>query len=116
VHHELRKIAQLRAVRVLTIGLIFLPVASARAASRTVEVVIEHFAFVPSSVDVAPGDTVVFINRDIAPHTATAVDGSWTTADISGGKSERFVVRAAGAYFCRYHPAMRGQLDMIGEK
>ena len=111
-------IALVRVVRVLTIGLFFSLVASAHAAPKTVEVVIEHFAFAPSSVDVAPGDTVVFINRDITPHTATAVDGSWTTADIAGGKSERFVVRVAGtgAYFCRYHPVMKGQLVINGGK
>lgn len=86
--------------------------ASASAAPKTIEVVIEHFAFVPSSVEVAAGDTVVFTNHDIAPHTATAVDGSWTTSDIPRGKSETMVVPANGdgAYVCRYHPAMRGHL------
>lgn len=110
--------APIRVVRALAIALFSLLVASAHAAPKTVEVVIEHFAFAPSSVDVAPGDSVVFINRDITPHTATAVDGSWTTADIASGKSERVVVRAAGtgAYFCRYHPVMKGQLVIAGGK
>ena len=86
--------------------------ANAHAEPKTIEVVIEHFAFMPSSIEAAPGDTVVFINRDITPHTATAVDGSWTTRDITSGKSVKFVVPAHGAavYFCRYHPIMRGRL------
>lgn len=86
--------------------------ASASAAPKTIEVVIEHFAFVPFSVEVAPGDMVVFTNHDIAPHTATAVDGSWTTKDIPRGRSETLVVPStgAGAFVCRYHPAMRGRL------
>src|SRR5215469_1875352 len=75
--------------------------ASAPAEPKTIEVVIEHFAFVPPSVEVAPGDTVVFTNRDIAPHTATAVNGSWTTKDIPRGRSETLVVPAngVGVYF-----------------
>ncbi len=86
--------------------------AGAYAEMKTVEVVIEHFAFVPPSIEAAPGDTVVFINRDIAPHTATAVNGSWTTNDIAGGNSEKLVIPAngAGVYFCRYHLAMKGRL------
>jgi plastocyanin len=86
--------------------------ASASAAPKTVEVAIEHFAFVPSSVEVAPGDTVIFTNHDIAPHTATAVDGSWTTEEIPRGMSETLVVPSSGAgeYICGYHPAMRGWL------
>ena len=86
--------------------------ASADAHPKTVEVVIEHFAFVPSSIEVAPGDSVVFTNRDITPHTATAVDGSWTTEDIAGGQSETLVVptTAGAAYVCRYHPVMKGRL------
>jgi plastocyanin len=85
---------------------------SGSAEQRTIEIVIEHFAFVPSAVEVTPGDTVVFTNRDIVPHTATAVDGSWSTADIARGRSETLMVppEGAGSYVCRYHPAMRGQL------
>jgi plastocyanin len=91
------------------------PISGASAASaepKTIEVVIEHFAFVPAKVEVTPGDRVVFTNRDIAPHTATAVGGSWTTKDIARGRSETLVVpsNGAGAYVCRYHPAMRGRL------
>ncbi len=86
--------------------------ASASAEPKTIEVAIEHFAFLPPSVEVAPGDTVVFTNHDIAPHTASAVDGSWTTKDIARGMSEALVVppNGSGAYVCRYHPAMKGRL------
>jgi plastocyanin len=104
--------APVRGVRALAIALSSLLVVSAHAAPKTVEVLIEHFAFVPSSVDVKPGDTVVFINRDITPHTATAVDGSWTTGDIASGQSVKIVMpeRGSGGYFCRYHPAMKATL------
>lgn len=108
----LRVTSCVRAAIAAVVALALIFGASASAAPKTIEVVIEHFAFVPPSVAVAPGDTVVFTNRDIAPHTATAVDGSWTTKDITRGRSETLVVppNGAGAYVCRYHPAMRGHL------
>jgi plastocyanin len=86
--------------------------ASGAAQAKTIDVVIEHFAFAPASIEVEAGDTVVFTNRDITPHTATATDGSWTTNDIASGKSAAVVVPAKGdgAYFCKYHSVMKGRL------
>jgi len=88
--------------------------ASAGASARTIDVVIEHFAFMPAQIEVMPGDAIVFTNRDITPHTATATDGSWTTKDIASGKSEAIVIPAKGdgAYFCKYHPVMKGRLTI----
>jgi plastocyanin len=82
------------------------------AKAKTIDIVIEHFAFTPASIEVEAGDTLVFINRDIAPHTATATNGSWTTRDIANGKNEAVLVPAngEGAYFCKYHPVMKGRL------
>ena len=98
----------------LSIPLLLAPAfgASTIADAKTIDIVIEHFAFVPASIEVDAGDTVVFTNRDIVPHTATATDGSWTTMDIAGGKSGAVVVPAKGdgAYICKYHPVMKGHL------
>ena len=50
--------------------------AGSRAAhAATHQVTIEGFAFVPATLEVAVGDTVVFTNKDGAPHTATAESG-----------------------------------------
>src|SRR5690242_7831865 len=108
----LRMASCVRAVIATVAALASIFGASASAAPKTIEVVIEHFAFVPSSVEVAPGDVVVFTNHDIAPHTATAVDGSWTTEEIPRGRSETLVVptNGSGEYVCAYHPTMSGQL------
>ena len=108
----LRMISFVRAAVATTVALAPTFGAGAYAEPKTIEVVIEHFAFVPPSIEVAPGDTVIFINRDIVAHTATAIDGSWSTADVAGGKIGKIVVPASGtgAYLCRYHPAMKGRL------
>src|SRR6516164_2781339 len=81
----------IRGVVVLALALAPCVGASGAAHAKTINVVIEHFAFTPASIEIEAGDTVVFTNRDITPHTATASDGSWTTKDIASGKSEAVV-------------------------
>lgn len=63
-----------------------------------------------------PGDTVTWVNRDLAPHTATAVDQSWSTAELKQGERGSILVTEAmqAAYFCRYHPAMQANLPLRG--
>jgi plastocyanin len=96
----------------IALALTVLVGSGAVALSKTITVAIEHFAFSPAHIDVEPGDTVVFMNRDITPHTATAVDGSWTTGEILGGKTQAVSIseKAGSDYFCKYHPTMKGQL------
>lgn len=77
---------------------------------------IRGFAFQPKSLDVQVGDTVTFTNRDSAPHTATASDKSWTTGTLNSNESGEITVAAGmeGAYFCRFHPGMKGKLAIAG--
>jgi plastocyanin len=79
---------------------------------RVHQVAIERFVYMPDSGAVAPGDTVVFTNRDPVPHTATAASGVWDSGEIPAGGTWRLVVATdgAGGYTCRYHPTMRGAL------
>ena len=79
---------------------------------RVHQVAIERFAFAADTVAVAPGDTVVFTNRDPVPHTATAASGVWDSGEIPAGGTWRLAVPAdgTGGYTCRYHPTMRGAL------
>jgi plastocyanin len=74
---------------------------------------IRGMAFQPEVLELALGDTVVWINRDIVPHTATA-EGSdaWDTGILASGDSARYVPLVAGAatYVCRLHPTMRARL------
>ena len=68
--------------------------------------------FGPADLVAHAGDTVIWINRDIVPHTATADDGSWTTGHLAHGDSVRRVITdaEAGAYHCELHPAMKASL------
>ena len=74
---------------------------------------IRGMAFEPAELTVTRGDTVVWINRDIVPHTATASGTrGWDTGTLSQAESGRVVLRDAGtvSYVCQLHPTMRGTL------
>ena len=73
---------------------------------------IQGMSFSPATITVSVGDTITFTNRDGAPHTATAADGSFTTATLRKGKSETVAFDSAGtfAFFCKIHPGMKGTI------
>jgi plastocyanin len=72
---------------------------------------IRAFVYAPDTLTAAPGDTVVWINHDAVPHTAT-VAGAWDTGEIGTGAAGRIVAGEPGtyAYGCAYHPNMHAVL------
>lgn len=81
------------------------------AAARVHTIVIDKMAFGPAPSGLRVGDVVLWVNRDMFRHTATARDKSFDV-DLAAGASARTVVQSAGTfkYFCRYHPGMIGQM------
>jgi plastocyanin len=74
---------------------------------------IRGFAFQPAVLQVARGDTVVWINRDIVPHTATPTGkAQWDTGTLTQGQEGRHILRRRGSfsYVCTLHPTMKGTL------
>lgn len=86
--------------------------ATAGSGAAVHRVEMRGFGFVPAELSVMTGDTVVWLNRDLVPHTATASDGSWDTGSVSTGDSARVVVRGAGRYLCTFHASMMGTLKV----
>jgi plastocyanin len=86
---------------------------SAGAAERAIthRVVIEGLKYVPETLVVHRGDTVVWINKDPFPHTATAA-AAFDSGSLGAGRSWRFVARRAGtfSYVCTLHSTMKGTL------
>ncbi len=83
------------------------PAAHART---TVQVTIQNFAFSPKTLTVAPGTTVMWTNKDSAPHTVTSDSGSTlASGDLSQGKSYTHTFTKAGTYMyhCAIHPYMK---------
>ena len=74
-------------------------------------IVMANMRFGPVPAGIKAGDVIVWVNRDIVPHTATARDGSFDVT-LAAGQSRRMRVTKAGtfAFHCRYHPGMRGVL------
>lgn len=75
-------------------------------------VIISDFKFTPSILQVKPGDKIIWVNQDIVPHTATAIDKSWDTGIIvSQGRKEMAVTKIQTlSYYCFYHPVMTAKL------
>jgi plastocyanin len=73
---------------------------------------IRGFEYHPDSLTVAAGDTVVWVNRDVVPHTASAQ--SWDSGSIAAGGSWTLVVTEAdeGGYICAFHPSMKGWITI----
>ena len=74
---------------------------------------IRGMAFQPAELTATRGDTVLWVNRDIVPHTATASGKpGWDTGTLSQAERGRVVLRDAGTvhYVCQLHPTMRGTL------
>jgi len=74
---------------------------------------IRGMAFHPAVLEVRRGDTVVWVNRDMVPHTATATrKPGWTTGPLLQGKSGQYVANRRGkdSYACELHPTMLGKL------
>ncbi len=85
--------------------------ASPVRAAHSYTVVIDKMKFgaVPNGLRV--GDTVMWVNRDLFRHTATAADHSFDI-DLAAGKSGKITMKKAGlaAFSCKYHPGMKGRL------
>jgi plastocyanin len=90
-----------------------LPVLAAplMARAETHTVVIEAMQFRPATLVLKRGDRVVWHNKDVVPHTATA-EGGFDSGRMDPGQRWSWTVRGDGRidYICTYHPGMKGSL------
>ena len=78
------------------------------------EIAMRAFAFEPSVLEARVGDTLVWTNHDVVPHTATSDDGSLDSGMIAPGASWTFVVPEVEhlTYVCIFHPTMTGTISV----
>lgn len=83
------------------------------AASAEYRIVIAKMKFGAISAALRVGDVIIWQNDDIFRHTATARDKSFDV-DLAPKSETRMTVGKAGAvaFYCRFHPAMTGNLDV----
>lgn len=102
----------LAAAGLLLAGVGLAVAAEERTAPRRHTVTIEGNAFRPDDLTVDRGDTIVWVNRDFYPHTATASDGSFDSGTIPADESWELTIEAPGElrYVCTLHPTMKALL------
>ena len=83
----------------------------AQAATHTVT--IEAMKFEPATLTVKRGDRVVWINKDVVPHTATAAR-RFDSKNIAAGQRWTWKAGKPGRheYLCTYHPGMKGVIEV----
>ena len=86
--------------------------APAAAAPRTYTIVVDKMKFGALPAWLHVGDIVVWDNRDMFRHSAT--DKGVFDIDLPAGKAVRMRVTRAGtfAFVCKYHPGMKGVLQV----
>jgi plastocyanin len=79
------------------------------AHAETHRVIIEGMKYSPERLEVKAGDTIVWTNRDVVPHTVTAAASKLESGSIAGTGTWRYVARTPGQidYVCRFHPGMK---------
>lgn len=76
-------------------------------------IVIEGFAFSPSTITVSGPTEFTITNNDSAAHTFTLDDGS-IDEELGGGESATVTidVSASIGFVCRFHPQMTGTVEV----
>ena len=83
------------------------------AVPRAHTVVVANMRFGPMPAGLKAGDTIIWVNRDLVPHTATSRPGGFDI-QLEGGARKKMSVSRAGSFpvVCRYHPGMRTTLKV----
>ena len=84
----------------------------AEGAAHTV--VIENMQYNPAELHVHLGERIVWVNKDLFPHTVTAAAHAFDSGSIAAGASWTYVAGKAGeyAYGCTFHPTMKAMLKV----
>src|SRR5580658_9327805 len=82
------------------------------SATKTSEkpVTIAGFAYLPKSITIAKGTTVIWNNEDDVEHTVTSNDNLFGSPYLRNGKTwlHAFVKAGTYAYHCKIHKYMHG--------
>jgi plastocyanin len=80
------------------------------ALADTIRVTIDRLVFAPVEINAKVGDTIEWVNNDPFAHTAT-VKGGWEVMIPPKATATMVVEKAEQvAFFCRFHPNMKGRL------
>lgn len=79
-------------------------------ASGSATVTIKNLKYMPATINISPGDRVVWANIDNLKHTATSA--RFDTGKIKPGKAVavRFTAKGTYPYHCTIHEHMHGKI------
>ena len=102
--------------KLLGVLMALLLIAPAGAAGRSTRhtVTIEGVQYSPVELVVHPGDRIVWVNKDLFPHTATASGKLFDSGSIAANSSWSYIVTKKGEieYSCTFHPTMKGKITV----
>lgn len=83
----------------------------------TVVVDMVDMVFKEDSLEITPGTTVRWVNKDPIAHTATSDDGIWDSSFLVEGDSYEYTFTEVGEYpyTCTPHPEMVGMIVVVDE-
>lgn len=83
-------------------------------AAATHTVVIENMQFNPPQLSVHRGDRIVWVNKDLFPHTVTADAKAFDSGSIAVNGSWQYSANRTGSftYSCTFHPTMKGKITV----
>ena len=87
--------------------------------AKTHTVVMQEMRFSPPTLRIQQGDTIVFRNDDLVPHTATAKQHEvFDSGIIPPGESWTFAPKfhATVPYVCTFHPMMEGRIEVTSRQ
>jgi len=75
---------------------------------------IENFTFNPSTLTIANGTQVKWINNDNTDHTIVDEKGLFNSGTLNPGKNFTYTFTTTGTYnyYCSLHPSMRGTIQV----
>jgi plastocyanin len=93
------------------LAFVIIAAACSKPAPQTFQVEIRGMQFSPAVLHVHVGDTIVWTNKDLVPHTVTSA-GAFDSGPVNPSASWSYTAAKAGAldYVCTLHPTMKAQL------
>ena len=81
---------------------------------RTHTVSVELGKVQPEKLTVKAGDSVVWKNKDLFPHTVVSKTAGMDSREIAAGATWTFTPKTTGdfEYVCTLHPVMKGVLEV----
>lgn len=110
----------MRCVMLLVLMLGVLPAAALGQQEATVRIQGDDYGygavFIPPTLEVSSGATVIWIDDDSSAHTVTGRDGSFDSGSIApnGRFSLKFEKAGPHEYYCKIHPSMTGKVVVTG--